>query len=123
MKAALLVLLTTTASALQLGPRMPVGRTVALITMAEPTNGNKPAEQITISDEQIAAAAQKSQAGADPFAGVQVEKREPEPFDPRIIVYVSIPALVLVAQLFFTFSRDMMAGDVVGPAIMDLWIQ
>jgi len=45
--------------------------------------------------------------------------REEEPFDPRIILYVSLPALVLGAQLFFTFSRDMLAGDQVGPAVMD----
>ena len=32
-------------------------------------------------------------------------------FDPRIILYVSLPALVLVGQLFFTFSRDAL-GDV-----------
>ena len=43
-----------------------------------------------------------------------------EPFDPRIIVYVSLPALVLAAQLFFTFSRDALTGDAVGPAVMDL---
>jgi len=37
-------------------------------------------------------------------------KKEQEPFDPRIIVYVSLPALVLGAQLFFTFSRDALSA-------------
>jgi hypothetical protein len=122
--ASVCLLLAAAANALQLAPRALVGRTCASVRMVEPTDVDKPAEQLTISDEQIAAAAEKaSQQKADPFAGAKVEKREPEPFDPRLIVYVSIPALVLVAQLFFTFSRDMMAGDVVGPAVMDLWIQ
>ena len=47
-------------------------------------------------------------------------KEEAEPFDPRIILYVSLPAVVLGAQLFFTFSRAALTGDAVGPAVMDL---
>jgi hypothetical protein len=43
----------------------------------------------------------------------------PEPFDPRIILYVSLPALVLVGQLFFTFSRDTLSDASLGPAVMD----
>ena len=35
---------------------------------------------------------------------------EKESFDWRIIIYVSIPAVVLGAQLFFTFSRDAFIG-------------
>ena len=40
-------------------------------------------------------------------------------FDPRIILYVSLPALVLLGQLFFTFSRDALGDVALGPAIMD----
>ena len=54
----------------------------------------------------------------NPYAKPQ--QSQDEPFDPRIIVYVSLPALVLAAQLFFTFSRDALTGDAVGPAVMDL---
>lgn len=36
---------------------------------------------------------------------------EDEKFDPRIILYVGVPALVLGAQLFFTFSRDAFTGE------------
>lgn len=41
-----------------------------------------------------------------------------EGFDYRIIGYVGLPALVLIGQLFFTFSRDAM-GEMV-PAVMDV---
>eukprot|EP00320_Phaeocystis_rex_P022016 CAMPEP_0119058492 /NCGR_PEP_ID=MMETSP1178-20130426/2799_1 /TAXON_ID=33656 /ORGANISM="unid sp, Strain CCMP2000" /LENGTH=135 /DNA_ID=CAMNT_0007039429 /DNA_START=39 /DNA_END=446 /DNA_ORIENTATION=- len=48
-------------------------------------------------------------------------QEEKEAFDPRIILYVSLPALVLGAQLFFTFSRDAFTGtENVGAANMDL---
>ena len=42
-----------------------------------------------------------------------------EGFDPRVIAYVSLPALVLGGQLFFTFSRDALGDAALGPAIMD----
>lgn len=45
-----------------------------------------------------------------------------EGFDPRIILYVSIPALVLFGQLFFTFSRDALGDAALGPAVMDMWV-
>jgi hypothetical protein len=45
-----------------------------------------------------------------------------EGFDPRIIAYVSLPALVLIGQLFFTFSRDSLDPAILGPAVMDLMI-
>ena len=44
---------------------------------------------------------------------------DPKEFDPRIILYVSLPALVLIGQLFFTFSRDALGDVALGPAIMD----
>eukprot|EP00967_Tisochrysis_lutea_P148605 scaffold284214_cov28-Tisochrysis_lutea.AAC.2 len=131
MRSVVSVVLLLAASALSLQPtpigavrRSQVPRASRPLVMEQPSNSEKPAEQITLSDEQIVKAAKAaSDPGADPFADVKVEASEAEPFDPRIIVYVSLPALVLLAQLFFTFSRDMMAGDAVGPAIMDLWIQ
>ncbi len=43
-------------------------------------------------------------------------------FDPRIIIYVSLPALVLIAQLFFTFSRDSLSDAALSPAVMDVWL-
>ncbi|EOD16672.1 hypothetical protein EMIHUDRAFT_421620 [Emiliania huxleyi CCMP1516] len=128
---ALLVLISTAcaASALQLQARPPAPRTrlrvlaaPRLAESAEPESTPATPEPLTISDEQIAAAARAaSEPGADPFAGFETAEppREEEPFDPRIIIYVSLPALVLGAQLFFTFSRDMLAGDQVGPAVMD----
>jgi len=123
-----LLLLAAGAPALQMslgaGPRRTVARAAAPLLMAEPADG----EPTVITDEQIATAAKAASApGVDPFASTEVkpepEPSAPEPFDLRIILYVSVPAVVLVGQLFFTFSRDMMAGDVVGPAVMDLWIQ
>ena len=45
-----------------------------------------------------------------------------EPFDPRIILYVSLPLLVLGLQIFFTFSRDSLSEAALGPAVMDLWL-
>lgn len=42
-----------------------------------------------------------------------------EGFDWRIILYVSLPALVLGAQLFFTFSRDAFIGA--RPSAPRLW--
>ena len=51
-----------------------------------------------------------STPGAPPRVIEQDEK-----FDPRIIVYVSLPALVLGAQLFFTFSRDSFSGELALP--------
>ena len=121
------LLLARGATSLQLAPRTAAPRPVALrvaapLAMAEP-GGGKPSEPLTLTDEQIMAAAKAASAqGADPFAGVTSAPKEAEPFDPRIILYVSLPALVLVGQLFFTFSRDVLAGDSVGPAVMDLWI-
>ena len=45
-----------------------------------------------------------------------------EGFDPRLVLYVSLPALVLVGQLFFTFSRDALGDVALGPAVMDLYL-
>lgn len=39
-------------------------------------------------------------------------------FNPKLIGYVGLPALVLVGQLFFTFSRDMLGDEITGPADM-----
>ena len=41
---------------------------------------------------------------------------------PKFLIYVSLPALVLLGQLFFTFSRDALGDTALGPAVMDLWI-
>ena len=46
-----------------------------------------------------------------------------EGFDPRVILYVSLPALVLLGQLFFTFSRDTLDATALGPAVMDIYLQ
>ena len=43
-------------------------------------------------------------------------------FDIKIIGYVALPALVLIGQLFFTFSRDALGDAALGPAIMDLYV-
>ena len=54
-------------------------------------------------------------------AGGGVVPEESDEFDPRIILYVGVPALVLIGQLFFTFSRDAFVGtDNVGAANMDV---
>jgi hypothetical protein len=45
-----------------------------------------------------------------------------EGFDPRVILYVSLPALVLLGQLFFTFSRDTLDATSLGPAVMDIYL-
>ena len=46
----------------------------------------------------------------------------PDGFDPRIIAYVGLPALVLVGQLFFTFSRDALGDAALSAAVMDLYM-
>ena len=46
----------------------------------------------------------------------------PDGFDPRIIAYVGLPALVLVGQLFFTFSRDALGDSALSAAVMDLYM-
>ena len=90
-----------------------------------------------LSDEQIAATAAK--ATEDPaswpdakpppqIASVQDAPpaeglpSSPDGFDPRIIAYVGLPALVLIGQLFFTFSRDALGDVALGPAVMDLYL-
>ena len=47
------------------------------------------------------------------------EKRE---FDVRMIAYVGLPALVLIGQLFFTFSRDALGDTALQAAVMDLYL-
>lgn len=88
-----------------------------------------------ISDEQIKAAAEKASEpgqmawpeskapspGNEPVM-TREERGEAEGFDPRVILYVSLPALVLLGQLFFTFSRDALGEQALGPAVMDLYI-
>lgn len=83
---------------------------------------------VELSDEQIKAAAEKSAEPAWPEAApvpgltpVINDDAQGE-FDPRIILYVSLPALVLLGQLFFTFSRDALGDVALGPAVMDLWM-
>ena len=88
-----------------------------------------------LSAEQIKAAAEKASEpgqmawpeskaptpGNEPVMSRE-ERGEAEGFDPRVILYVSLPALVLVGQLFFTFSRDALGDVALGPAVMDLYV-
>jgi len=84
----------------------------------------KPEPVQELSSETIAKAAEVASApGAGaPSASPGAAEEEEEVFDPRIIVYVSLPALVLLGQLFFTFSRDALGDTALGPAVMDLWV-
>lgn len=53
--------------------------------------------------------------------GGGVQPEESDGFDPRLVLYVTVPALVLAGQLFFTFSRDAFVGtDNVGAANMEI---
>ena len=64
-------------------------------------------------------------APVDAFARSAAGQELPpeEKSDPaKLLLYVSVPVLVLGLQLFFTFSRDTLSGDAVGPAVMDLWM-
>jgi len=90
-------------------------------------------EQLT--PEQIVAAAEAAsepsgeavawpESKAPPPGGAPIaapEDRE-DGFDPRLILYVSLPALVLIGQLFFTFSRDALGDAALSPAVMDLYV-
>ncbi len=95
---------------------------------ATPPTLSQDSTDVELAPETIVAAAEAAAAGgtnAAPTASDSLgvpppAKEEAEPFDPRIILYVSLPAVVLGAQLFFTFSRDALTGDAVGPAVMDL---
>jgi len=91
----------------------------SLVVLAEEQDSGKKSDGATqLAPEDVVKAAEAASDYSMPEPEV---KKEQEPFDPRIIVYVSLPALVLGAQLFFTFSRDALSGDAVGPAIMDSW--
>ena len=103
----------------------------AIYGEAPPAEGDAPTEEL--SAEQIVAAAEKASEQeawpeAKPPAQLQPivttdDGTEKEPFDPRFIVYVSIPALVLGGQLVFSFSRDALGDQALGPAVMtDLWM-
>lgn len=91
-------------------PLQPLRRTVFMVDNPDATE--------ELSSEQLLKAAE---AASEPLP-VKQEEEIDDGFDPRLILYVSFPALVLVAQLFFTFSRDYISGDAAGPAVMDLWI-
>ena len=77
-----------------------------------------------LSDETIAKAAAAA-SGETQWPTAQPKAPTPddttvgpsEGFDPRVILYVSLPALVLVGQLFFTFSRDALGDVALGPAV------
>jgi len=83
-----------------------------------------------LSDETIQNAAATASGGEPSWPTAQPKPVTPddtsvgpsEGFDPRIIVYVSLPALVLLGQLFFTFSRDALGDAALGPAMMDLYM-
>ena len=88
-----------------------------------------------ISDDQIKAAAETASEdgkmlwpesnapvpGNEPVLSKE-ERGESDGFDPRVILYVTVPALVLGGQLFFTFSRDALGETALGPAMMDLYL-
>ena len=85
---------------------------------------------VPVSDEQLMNAA--SAAAGETELWPEQKPAAPSPtdtsigpsegFDPRVIIYVSLPALVLLGQLFFTFSRDTLGETALGPAIMDLYM-
>ena len=95
---------------------------------ATPPTLSQDSTDVELAPETIVAAAETAAARGTNVASTASDslgvpppaKEEAEPFDPRIILYVSLPAVVLGAQLFFTFSRDALTGDAVGPAVMDL---
>ena len=137
MVAKLVLLLACSASALQLahlgGARRAVAgarpRTAAL-RLAEGSDGEMGGWRANadgsdpLSAEQLQAAAKAASepAGGGPGLfqpGTDTSVGPAEGFDPRIILYVSLPAIVLFGQLFFTFSRDALGDDALGPAIMD----
>ena len=134
-RTALLVLaISAAADALRLQPRAvltvpcPSRTRVCSIRLQESPS---PSDELT--PEQIVAAAEKAGEPVPPAQEAWPSQR-PTPgvvpmaedvadpdgkFDPRIILYVSLPALVLLGQLFFTFSRDALGDVALGPAIMD----
>merc|ERR1719424_2672076 len=129
MMARLLVaaVLVASASGLTLSPQT-LGRTLRVpsvsraVCMQEPKEAwpEPRATADQLSDETIKKAAEIASAPGAGSPGAPAE--EDEGFDPRIILYVSLPALVLVGQLFFTFSRDALGDVALGPAVMDLYI-
>ena len=131
------------ASALRVGgaPRLqPRSSRVVLQQPPEATDGASPAGSETLPAEAIARAAEaasepsgpswpepqaQAPAPVDAFARSAAGQELPpeEKSDPtKLLLYVSVPVLVLGLQLFFTFSRDTLSGDAVGPAVMDLWM-
>ena len=131
------------ASALRVGgaPRLqPRSSRVVLQQPPEATDGASPAGSETLPAEAIARAAEAASAPSGPswpepqaqapapvdaFARSAAGQELPpeEKSDPtKLLLYVSVPVLVLGLQLFFTFSRDTLSGDAVGPAVMDLWM-
>ena len=92
-----------------------------------------PSDQLSV--EQIVAAAEKAAPSAPPpepewpvqrpppaLAPIVNDAAEEGKFGPKFLIYVSLPALVLLGQLFFTFSRDALGDQALGPAVMDLWV-
>jgi hypothetical protein len=135
MRCALLLLASLLASAtgLRVGAPARVGANAPLGAASAPrarpllmsADGDGSTE---VRDDQLVEAAGAATGAAWP----EVKPQPPAPddttvgpsegFDPRIIAYVGLPALVLVGQLFFTFSRDALGDTALGPAIMDLWV-
>ena len=75
--------------------------------MQETPETPPPSQQL--SDETLRKAAATASEPAS-YAPPPAAAEEEEKFDPRIILYVSLPAIVLIGQLFFTFSRDAFSG-------------
>mmetsp|Transcript_50369 Transcript_50369/g.116272 ORF Transcript_50369/g.116272 Transcript_50369/m.116272 type:complete len:123 (-) Transcript_50369:290-658(-) len=114
-----ITLLLGEVAALSLQPRMPGSRLLSHAHLLRMADEPAPAPE-AVSDGSMPLEPEKVLAAAQAVGpAAEAGDRQSEPFDPRIIVYVSLPALVLGAQLFFTFSRDALGGDAVGPAIMD----
>jgi len=90
----------------------------------QPASDQLPPEQIRAAADAASApeAWPESQAPTPGGAPVLTPEEISDGFDPRIILYVSLPALVLLGQLFFTFSRDALGDAALGPAVMNLYI-
>ena len=139
----LLLLAAAPVTALQLLATPRVAPGLARLPAVHLEDDQVPSDQLSV--EQIVAAAEKAapsapppQASGAPASGEpewSVQRPPPQlapipnPADegkfeigPKFLIYVSLPALVLLGQLFFTFSRDALGDTALGPAVMDLWI-
>jgi hypothetical protein len=129
--AAFVFLLAAPAAALQLAARVPAARPLTARAPHVRLEEKPPMPSEELSAEQIVATAEKASEPQEAWpesrpvpglAPIVNDAGESKEFDPRFILYVSLPALVLGGQLFFTFSRDALGEMALGPAVMDLFI-